>query len=217
MSLESYWRAFSSNSGENMLENRGLPILEVNAGFPKAIGHILKIKHFYAARGRPACLILPESSKLQLAASNAQFVPHAGFVVLECQPEFEPNWMNGPIIEQVGWDAARSLAQNWCDSVGATGWEVSVASEIARVMPVHPKILAYQALENSHVVGMGFVFEGDLHWLAGDAQTKRVIVRRAAFDAGGPIQFSVGPEETPSFQASIELQRHVIWTETSSR
>jgi hypothetical protein len=95
MSLERYWQAFSSDhsqiSDAVVLENRHLPILEVNAGYPNAPGQILEIKRFYAARGRPACLVLPEGSNLELEASNAQFVPHAGFAVFECEPELEPD------------------------------------------------------------------------------------------------------------------------------
>ena len=114
---ERYWRAFSSNlieiSGAIVLENRGLPILEVNAGYPTAPGQILEIKRLYATRGRPACLILPEGSSLELEASNAQFVPHVGFAVLECESDLEPDWNLLPLVEQVSWGAARSLRRSW--------------------------------------------------------------------------------------------------------
>jgi hypothetical protein len=120
-----YWRAFSSNpievSGAMVLENRDLPILEVNAGYPNEPGQILEMKHRYAARGRPACIIMPEGSSLELEASNAQFVPHAGFAVLEYEPELEPDWTDMTIIEQVSWGAARSLAKTWCDLNAAQG------------------------------------------------------------------------------------------------
>ncbi len=221
MELERYWRAFSSNfnrvSGASVLENRGLPILEVNAGYPTIPGQILEIKRFYAARGRPACLILPEGSNLELEASNAQFVPHAGFAVLACEPELEPDWNLWPTVEQVSWGAARALAQTWCESVGSGGWEVSTSNEIARVMPVNSNVLAYTALEADHVIGMGFALDGVMHWLAGDAKTKTAIIKRAAFDAGNPVQFSVSLEQIPQFPLMREFKRCVIWTETSTR
>jgi hypothetical protein len=220
MSLESYWQAFSTDLdaiGGKVLENRNLPILETNAGYPNAPGQILEIKRLYVARGRPACVILPEASNLELEASNAQFVPFAGFALLESESEPEPDWMQWPTIEQVSWAAARSLAQSWCGQVGATGWEASVASEIARVMPEHPHILAYLAFEDSRVIGMGIALEDGLHWLAGRAKTKLAIVKRATFDAGRPLQFSVPLEEVPHFSAMRELERFVIWTESSSR
>jgi hypothetical protein len=221
MSLERYWKAFSSDhhqtSGANVLENRHLPILEVNAGYPNEPGQILDIRTFYAAQGRPACLILPEGSNLELEASNAQFVPHAGFAVLECEPELEPDWTKMPIIEQVSWGAARSVAKTWCDSIGARGWEVSVSSEIARLMPSNPEILAYLALEKDRVIGMGFALERAVHWLAGETRAKTSIIKRVAFDSGIPVQFSVALEQIPESPLMRELERFEIWTETSLR
>jgi hypothetical protein len=216
---ERYWRAFSSDlndgSGAPLLENRLLPILEVNAGYPTVPGQILEIKRFYAARGRPAVLILPEDSKLELEASNAQFVPHAGFAVLACEPEPEPNWNLLPTVEQVSWGAARALAQTWCESVGARGWEVSVSNEIARFIPKNPKMMAYMALEADRVIGMGLALDGVLHWLAGNSNAKTAIVKRAAFDSGNPIQFNVNLEQIPQFPLMCELERYVIWVESS--
>jgi hypothetical protein len=216
---EQYWRAFSSNliefSGAMVLENRQVPILEVNAGYPTASGQILEIKQFYATRGRPACLILPEGSGLELEASNAQFVPHVGFAVLECEPDLEPDWKNMPSIEQVSWGAARSLAKTWCDQVGARGWEVSVSSELARIMPGNPNILAYVTLENDRVIGMGLSLEGGIHWLVGDPRSTIAIAKRAAFDIGAQMQFSVPLEHLSDFAAVRQLERFVIWTETS--
>ena len=217
--MQRYWRAFSSNfngvSGATVLENRGLPILELNAGYPTAPGQILEIKRFYAARGRPAVLILPEGSNLELEASNAQFVPHAGFAVVASEPELEPDWKHLPTVEQVSWGEARALAQTWCESLGAGGWEASVSNEIARVMPANANILAYTALEADRVIGMGLALDAALHWLAGNADAKTAIVKRAAFDAGNPVQFSVSPEQVSQFPSMPELGRHVIWIESS--
>lgn len=221
MSLERYWQAFSSHHGQILgavvLENRHLPLFELNAGYPNAPGQILEIKRFYAARGRPACLILPEGSMLELEASNAQFVPHAGFAVLECEPEPEPDWTKMPLVEQVSWGAARSLAKTWCDQVGAQAWEISVSSEIARLMPSSSNILAYLALEQDQVIGMGFALEGAVHWLAGETRAKTAIITRVAFYSGIPIQYSVTLEQIPAFPLMRELERYKIWTETSLR
>jgi hypothetical protein len=218
---ERYWQAFSSNpievSGATVLENRQLPILEVNAGYPNAPGQILEIKHSFAARGRPACLILPEGSSLELEASNAQFVPHIGFAVLECKPELEPDWTDMNMIEQVSWGAARSLAKTWCDSVGARGWEVSTSSEIARIMPNTPDIIAYVALENDRVNGMGLALEGAIHWLVGETQAKTAILKRAAFDTVTSLQFSVPLKQLPDFSTIRQLERYAIWTEVSNQ
>jgi hypothetical protein len=218
---ERYWQAFSSDqsevAGALLLENRQLPILEVNAGYPNASGQILEIKQKYVARGRPACLILPEASSLELEASNAQFVPHAGFAVLECEPELEPDWNLLPMIEQVSWGAARSLAKTWCDSVGAKGWEAIISNEIARIMPNNPNMLAYVALENDSVIGMGLALEGSVHWLAGETPAKSAIVRRTAFDTGTVLQFSVPLEQLSDFSTMRQLERYVIWTEASNQ
>jgi hypothetical protein len=219
--LERYWRAFSSDFngilGAPVLENRWLPILEVNAAYPTAAGQILEIKRFYKARGRPACLILLEGSNLELEASNAQFLPHAEFVVLEWESKRVPEWGLMPNIEQVSWGAARALSQTWCESVGAHGWETNVSNEIARVLPNNSSILAYAAFEADRVIGMGFALDGVLHWLAGNAKTKTAIIKRAAFDSGNPIQLSVSLEQIPQFPLMRELERYVIWTETSTR
>jgi hypothetical protein len=221
MSLERYWQAFSSDhsqiSGAVVFENRGLPILEVNAGYPNAPGQILEIKRSYAARGRPACLILQEGSNLELEASNAQFVPHTGFAVLECDPELEPDWTKIPLVEQVSWGAAQSLAKTWCDQVGARDWEIHVSSEIARLMPSTPNIRAYLALAKDRVIGMGFALEGAIHWLAGETQASNAIIKRVAFDSGIPVQFSVALEQTPAFPLTRELERFVIWMEAASQ
>jgi hypothetical protein len=218
---ERYWRAFSSNlmevSGAMVLENRQLPILEVNAGYPNASGQILEIKQRYATRGRPACLILPEGSNMELEASNVQFVPYAGFAVFDYELDLEPDWNLFPVVEQVSWGAARSLAKTWCDSVGARGWEVSISSEIARIMPNAPNMLAYVALENDHVIGMGLALEGAVHWLAGETQAKTAILNRAAFDTGTAMQFSVPLEHLSDFSTIRQLERYVIWTETSNQ
>ena len=219
MDLEAYWRVFSSEpntiSGAPVLENRGLPILEVNAGHPTRPHHILEIKQFYASRGRPACLIMPEGSNLELEASNAQFVPHAKFAVLECETELEPNWNQLPMVEQVSWGAARILAQTWCDQVGARGWEVSVANELARVMPNNQNILAYVALEHDRITGMGMALNATVHWLAGNADAKTAIVTRTAFDFATPVQYSVSLEQIRQFPLMRELERFVVWIESS--
>jgi hypothetical protein len=218
MDLELYWRAFSSNhsevAGALVLENRRLPILEVNAGYPMP-GQILEIKRIYAARGRPACLIMPEGSSLELEASNAQFVPHTGFVVLEAETKLEPDWSILPTVEQVSWGAARALAQTWCESVGARDWERSVSSELTRLMPSNPNILAYMVFEEDRVIGTGLALEGAVHWLAGDARAKTAIVKRAAFDSGSQVRFSVPLEQVPHFTSMRQLERYVIWTEST--
>jgi hypothetical protein len=219
MRLKRYWQVFSSDrfevAGAVVLENRHLPILEVNAGYPNAPGQILEIKRFYAARGRPACLILPEGSMLELEASNEQFVPQTGFALLECEPELEPDWTKMPLVEQVSWGAARSLAQTWCDSIGARGWEMNVSSEIARLMPNNPNLLAYLALEDDRVIGLGFALGSSVHWLAGESKTKMSIIKRVAFDSGIPVQFSIALEQIPAFPLVRELERYVIWTESA--
>jgi hypothetical protein len=217
--LERYWRAFSSDlhevSGGLVLENRQLPILEVNAGYPNAAGQILEIKRFYRTRGRPACLILPKGSNLEREASNAQFVPHIGFAVLECETELEPNWTPLPVVEQVSWGAARTMAQTWCDRVGARDWEGRVSSEIARAMPKNPNMLAYVALEADQVIGMGFALDGSIHWLAGEPHSKIAIIKRGAFDSAGAVQFSVLVEQLPHCSTMQQLERYVVWTEVN--
>jgi hypothetical protein len=219
MSLGHYWRAFSSDQGEVagalLLENRGLPILEVNVGYPNAPGQILEIKRFYAARGRPACLILPEGSSLELEASNAQFVPYTGFAVLEVKNELKPDWSKLPMVEQVSWGAARALAKIWCKSVGVNHWEGSISSEIARIMPNSPNMIAYLTLEKDRVIGMGLALEGAIHWLAGETQAKTAIIKRAAFDTGTALRFSVPLEYLSDFSTMRQLERYVIWIETS--
>jgi hypothetical protein len=216
---EQYWRIFSNNRSEIhgaiVLENRNLPILEVNAGYPNAPGQILKIKRHFEARGRPACLILPEASNLELEANNAQFVRHAGFAVLEAEPDLEPNTKPGPIVEQVGWGAARALAKFWCKSVGAQSWEVNISSEIARILPSNPNMLAYLAFDADLVIGLGFALKGAVHWLTGDTQAKTAIIKRIAFETRTAPQFSLPLEQLSEFATVRPCQRYAIWTEAS--
>jgi hypothetical protein len=121
------------------------------------------------------------------------------------------------LVEQVSWGAARSLAKTWCDQVGARGWEINVSSEIARLMPNHPNILGYLALEKDQMIGMGFALEGSVHWLAGETRAKTAIIKRVAFDFRIPVQFSVTLEQITAFPLVREIERFKTWTETSLR
>jgi hypothetical protein len=82
-------------------------------------------------------------------------------------------------------------------------------------MPNSPKMLAYLALENDLLIGMGIVLEGAVHWLAGETQAETAIIKRAAFDTGTALQFSVPLERLSDFATLRLCERYVIWTEVS--
>jgi hypothetical protein len=82
-------------------------------------------------------------------------------------------------------------------------------------MPNAPNMFAYVALEKDSLIGMGLALNGAVHWLAGNTTAKTAIVKRAAFDSGIPVQFSVALEQIPKFPLMRELERFKVWTETS--
>jgi hypothetical protein len=218
MELEGYWRAFTGPTSPilgateaTLLENRALPILELNAAYPTATGQLLEIEKNLAARDRPACLILPEGSSLELEASKAQFVALTRFVMLECANTPEPDWTQLPMVEQVGWGSANVLARIWCQEVDAPEWQQTVTNELARLMPNQPNLRAFVALEADQHLGMGLALAGDVHWIAGEARAVKAIAKRVAFESGEASRFSVPFAAKELFMEFRELQRNLVW------
>ncbi len=191
------------------LENSNLPILEVNAGYPSSVSDIEKLEQEFLARGKPGILVLRDNSNLELAASNAQFLPYSSVVLLEPQSE-----INELIVEQVSWTQASTLAKVWCSQHSALEWQDLIAKEIARAMQKFPKLLAYLAFENHQPMGMMIVLEpGFTGWLAGETKALQALTHRLFSDFEQAI-LAVPPEQASLFPGAREVERLSVWLKT---
>jgi hypothetical protein len=208
-SLKSFWACFARNQvleETTILENAALPILEVNAGFPNSVSDIAKLEQVFLRRGKSGILILPDDPKLELAASNAQFVPYSSLVLLEVKPE-----ASELVVEQVSWTQAITLAGVWCWQHQALEWQEFVAKEIARGMRQNPKLTAYLAFENHQPTGMMIALEpGFSGWLAGDKKVLQALTYRLSNDFEQAI-FAVPLENLSRFSEAREIERLSVW------
>lgn len=222
MSLEriaSFWSRFAlergSMDGATVLENRNLPFLEVNAGYPTRPEHVSGLESWFAARGRPGVLIVPEGSNLEITVSNAQFEPFGSFCTPEWEPRLTPDWSVLPFeIEQVGWNMARDCAQIWGMRHQAFAWVESMANEIARVMQVEPKMAAYLAYQDEQVIGMALALDDEVYLHSADPEVTRTIVKRVAFDLERPVRISVRVEELRRWPSMREYERFSVWVKS---
>ncbi len=214
------------------LENSNLPIFEVNAGFPNSVSDIAKLEQMFVMRGKPGILVLPNDEELELAASNAQFLPSSSLVLLEVQFE-----KSDVIVEQVSWSQGSILAKVWCLKNSALEWQDLVAQEIVRAMQRNPNLTAYLAFENHQPTGMMIallahkiapVLMPDVHlaggiadglfalepgfsgWLAGETKALQALTQRLFSDFGRAIVV-VPLEELSCFPAAREIERLSVW------
>ncbi len=189
-----------------LLENSNLPILEVNSGYPLEVADIAKFERRFLERGKPGILILPEDLDLELAASNAQFLPYSSLVVLEVKPT-----VNDLVVEQVSWSQALSLARVWCLENAALDWQDLIAKEIACAMQQNPNLTAYLAFENHQPMGMMIALEsGFAGWLAGETRALQALTHRLASDFAHAIVV-VPLEKSSDFSEARELERLSVW------
>jgi hypothetical protein len=207
--LQAFWACFARNQileGVHFLENANLPILEANAGFPSSILDVVKLEHEFLVRGKPGILLLPDDSNLELAASNAQFLPYSSLVLLEVEPE-----NSDVIVEQVSWLQASILAKVWCLQNSAFEWQESIAKEIVRAMRQNPKLTAFLAFEEHEPVGMMLAFEpGFTGWLAGETKVLQALTHRLASDFEQAIVV-VPLEDFSCFPKAREIERWSVW------
>ncbi len=191
------------------LENLNLPILEVNAGFPNSVSEVIKLEQEFAIRGKTGILVLPEDANLELATSNAQFLPHSSLVVLEVKPT--PNDL---VVEQVSWTQASTLAKVWCLKHSALDWQELVGKEIANAMQKNPNLTAYLAFEGHEPIGMMIALEpGFTGWLAGETKALQALTHRLVCDFKHPV-VAVSLEDFSRFPEAREIERFSVWLKT---
>jgi hypothetical protein len=207
--LHSFWACFAQNQmleEVNFLENSNLPILEVNAGFPNSSLEIVKLEEHFAAHGRTGILVLPGDENLELAASNAQFLPYSSLVLLEVKLE-----ASDLVVEQVSWTQATMLARVWCWQHQALDWQELVAKEIARAMQQNPILTAYLAFEDHEPTGMMIALEpGFTAWLAGQTKALQALTHRLSSDFEQAI-VAVPLEQISFFPEAREIERLSVW------
>lgn len=217
--IAAFWSRFALEQfevdGAQVLENRNLPFLEVNAGFPTSSDQIPALEVWFAARGRPGVLIVPEHSDLEIAVNNAGFEPFGSFSVLEWEPGLTPGWSALPFqIEQVSWSIARECAQIWGTQQGALKWVESISGEIARIMQLEPKLMAFLAYQNDRAIGMALVLDGEMYLHSADLEVTRAFVKRAAFDLENAVRLYVPVEQIFRWPLLRELEQFSIWVKT---
>jgi hypothetical protein len=189
-----------------LLENSSLPIFEVNAGYPNSVSDVANLEQGFLARGKSGILVLSGDANLELAASNAQFLPYSSLVLLEVQSE-----ANDLVVEQVSWSQASNLARVWCLQNSALDWQDLVAKEIASAMQQNPNLIAYLAFENHEPVGMMIALEpGFTAWLAGERKALQALTHRLSSDFEHAV-VAVPLEDISSFPQAREIERLSVW------
>jgi hypothetical protein len=189
-----------------LLENSSLPIFEVNAGYPNSVSDVANLEQGFLARGKSGILVLSGDANLELAASNAQFLPYSSLVLLEVQSE-----ANDLVVEQVSWSQASNLARVWCLQNSALNWQDLVAKEIASAMQQNPNLIAYLAFENHEPVGMMIALEpGFTAWLAGERKALQALTHRLSSDFEHAV-VAVPLEDISSFPQAREVERLSVW------
>ena len=181
----------------------------MNAGFPNSSLDIAKLEQEFSTHGKTGILVLPDDSNLELAASNAQFLPYSSLVVLEVQSE-----ISDLIVEQVSWSQAPTLAKVWCLQHSALEWQDFVAKEIARAMQQNAKLTAYLAFEDHQPTGMMIALEpGFTAWLAGKETAMQALTHRLSSDFEQAI-VAVPLENFFGFREAREIERLSVWLKT---
>jgi hypothetical protein len=189
-----------------LLENSSLPIFEVNAGYPNSVSDVANLEQGFLARGKSGILVLSGDANLELAASNAQFLPYSSLVLLEVQSE-----ANDLVVEQVSWSQASNLARVWCLQNSALDWQDLVAKEIASAMQQNPNLIAYLAFEDHEPVGMMIALEpGFTAWLAGERKALQALTHRLSSDFEHAV-VAVPLEDISSFPQAREIERLSVW------
>jgi hypothetical protein len=218
VSLTSFWSRFALEQHTvgraSVLENRNLPFLEVNAGYPTSSHHVLALGALFAVRGRPGVLILPEHSDLEIAVNNAGFESHSSVRVLEIvgDSSLRPQvW-----VEQVSWSLGRAVGEVIAVSHSANAWAELISTEVARVMQANPSVTAYLAYHGDQPVGALLESGGSsFFWGVTSAGSKvnaaRDLANRAALDAGGKLEFGVRDGDLEHFADSRILDTFFAW------
>ncbi len=217
MSLESFWSRFALErhgvEGATALENRNLPFLEVNAGYPTRADQVPALEGWFASRGRPGVLILPENTGLEVAANNAGFEGFGALSLLQIVGDagFEPQvW-----VEQVPWSLGRAVGEIVAVSRGANAWAELISTEVARVVQSNSDATAYLAYRGDQPVGAMLEAGGSgLLWGATSAGAALALANRAALDAGGKLEINVQGAELEDFAGGRLLGRFSVWVKT---
>jgi hypothetical protein len=208
-SLQSFWACFARNQvleNAQFLENSGLPILEVNAGYPLEVADVAKLEQAFHDRGKPGILILPDDPNLELASSNAQFQPYSSLVMLEVQSD-----ANDLVVEQVSWTQATALAKVWCVQHQALNWQEFITKEITRGMQQHPNLTAYLAFEDHEPTGMMIALEtGFAGWIAGKSRALQALTHRLSSDFTEAV-VTMPLEKLEMLPNDRVLDRYSIW------
>lgn len=216
-----FWSRFAHEKfeveGATVLENRNLPFLEVNAGYPTRPEHVPALDAWFASRGRPGVLIVPEGSGLKIPVSNARFEGFGSFSVLEIvgDASLTPQvW-----VEQVPWSLGRAVGEIIAVSRGANVWAELISTEVARVMQVDSGVTAYLAYHADQPVGTlleaaGSSFVWGVTGAGASAGAAQSLVNRAALDAGGRLEIAVQDAKLEDFVGPRVLGRYDVWVKS---
>jgi hypothetical protein len=114
-------------------------------------------------------------------------------------------------VEQVPWTRATALSIIWCEHNRALTWTGEVSNELARVMQVHPDMMAFLAFEADRATGMMVVSsDGFCGLSAGTNDAMRALISRGNADFAG---FQIGLDESrlEGFSEVVILERYRVW------
>ena len=165
--LADFWTKFARQErlegNARILENKNLPMLEVNAAYTETVAD-------FPVLLSPSCLE-PHGFNLE-----------GEFVVLSVKPkELDSEiW-----IEQVPWSRGATLAEVWCAQNDALEWRAEVSRELARSLEANPDLLSYLAFQGDNPLGMMVVSSTGLCGLwAAPNETAIALFNRGANDSG---------------------------------
>lgn len=216
-SLVAYWSLFAEEAravaGAPALINTRVPILETNAAYPDDPGQLEDIDLWYASLGRPAAVVLPEGTSLELAANNAGFRFEGGFALLEVSGPLDHD-PAGVWVEQVPWSLGSRLGPVLARAHGMPDWGDLLAAELARVMQAEPELTALLAFVAGEPAGMLLEAGGAAHlWGVTRAGWRFGAVPALLERAAGPgvLEVAVPLDWLGQVPAARELERFSVW------
>lgn len=194
--MSGFWARFARRVTQvgdvTLLENRFLPMLEVNAAYGNQLLE------------QPILICAA-----QLNGSQLEGYDLAGtLLTLELLPASPDSsiW-----VEQVAWTQAPQLAHVWCDRNDASDWQALVARELARSLERDTGLLAYLAYQGEVATGMMIASSDGICGLwAGADDVARALFARSANDLSR-LEVSVPLERRSAFQVGSETARFEVW------
>ena len=197
--MSGFWARFAQRvkrvGDVTMLENRFLPMLEVNAAY-----------------GAEA---LEQPISIRITGSQLEGDDLAGTLIAL---EFKAVELTSSLwVEQVAWTQAPQLARIWCDQNAAGDWESFVSREFARSLERDTELLAYLAYRDDNAAGMMIASSDGICGLwAGANDVAQALFARGAHDFER-LEVTVPLERRHDLEAMETARFEIVVTGNSDR